>query len=58
MASPMIRKIPTSNMSKEDWEKLRSTTIGGSERRYGLGQTLRIMWHTDSSRPPGKRSGG
>lgn len=27
----MIRKIPTSNMSKEEWTKLRSTTIGGSD---------------------------
>lgn len=27
----MIRKIPTSNMSKEKWTKLRSTTIGGSD---------------------------
>ena len=26
----MIRKISTANMSKEDWEKLRCTTIGGS----------------------------
>lgn len=27
----MIRKIPTSNMSKEEWTKLRSATIGGSD---------------------------
>lgn len=27
----MIRKIPTSNMSKEGWTKLRSATIGGSD---------------------------
>ena len=27
----MIKKIPTANMSKADWEKLRSTTIGGSD---------------------------
>lgn len=33
----MIRKIPTANMSKEDWEKLRSTTIGGSDAAAILG---------------------
>lgn len=33
----MIRKIPTSNMSKEDWMKLRSTTIGGSDAAAILG---------------------
>lgn len=33
----MIRKIPTSNMSKEDWTKLRSTTIGGSDSAAILG---------------------
>lgn len=33
----MIRKIPTTNMSKEDWEKLRSTTIGGSDAAAILG---------------------
>lgn len=27
----MIRKIPTANMSKEGWTKLRSATIGGSD---------------------------
>lgn len=27
----MIRKIPTAGMSKEEWTKLRSTTIGGSD---------------------------
>lgn len=33
----MIRKIPTSNMSKEEWAKLRSTTIGGSDAAAILG---------------------
>ena len=33
----MIRKIPTANMSKADWEKLRSTTIGGSDAAAILG---------------------
>lgn len=33
----MIRKIPTTNMSKEDWEELRSTTIGGSDAAAILG---------------------
>lgn len=33
----MIRKIPTANMSKGDWEKLRSTTIGGSDAAAILG---------------------
>ena len=33
----MIRKIPTSNMSKEEWTLLRSTTIGGSDAAAILG---------------------
>ena len=33
----MIRKIPTSNMSKEEWTALRSTTIGGSDAAAILG---------------------
>lgn len=33
----MIRKIPTANMSKEEWTKLRSTTIGGSDAAAILG---------------------
>lgn len=33
----MIRKIPTTNMSKEEWTKLRSTTIGGSDAAAILG---------------------
>lgn len=33
----MIRKIPTSSMSKEEWTKLRSTTIGGSDAASILG---------------------
>lgn len=33
----MIRKIPTANMSKEEWTKLRSTTIGGSDAACILG---------------------
>ena len=33
----MIKKIPTANMAKEDWEKLRSTTIGGSDAAAILG---------------------
>ena len=33
----MIKKIPTANMVKEDWEKLRSTTIGGSDAAAILG---------------------
>lgn len=33
----MIKKIPTANMSKEDWAKLRSTTIGGSDAAAILG---------------------
>lgn len=33
----MIKKIPIANMSKEDWEKLRSTTIGGSDAAAILG---------------------
>lgn len=33
----MIRKIPTANMSKEEWAKLRSTTIGGSDAACILG---------------------
>ena len=33
----VIRKIPTSNMSKEDWMKLRFTTIGGSDAAAILG---------------------
>nr|DAH22797.1 MAG TPA: Exonuclease [Caudoviricetes sp.] len=33
----MLRKIPTSNMSKEEWTKLRSTTIGGSDAASIIG---------------------
>lgn len=33
----MLRKIPTSNMSKEEWTKLRSSTIGGSDAAAILG---------------------
>lgn len=33
----MIRKIPTVNMSKEEWTKLRSTTIGGSDAASIIG---------------------
>lgn len=33
----MIKKIHTANMSKEDWEKLRSATIGGSDAAAILG---------------------
>lgn len=33
----MIRKIPTANMSKEEWTKLRSTTIGGSDAASIIG---------------------
>lgn len=33
----MIRKIPTASMSKEEWTKLRSTTIGGSDAASILG---------------------
>lgn len=33
----MIRKIPTANMSKEEWTALRSTTIGGSDAAAILG---------------------
>lgn len=33
----MLRKIPTSNMSKEEWTKLRSFTIGGSDAAAILG---------------------
>lgn len=33
----MIRKIPTANMSKKEWENLRSSTIGGSDAAAILG---------------------
>lgn len=33
----MIRKIPTANMSKEEWTVLRSATIGGSDAAAILG---------------------
>ena len=33
----MLRKIPTSNMSKEEWTKLRSSTIGGSDAASIIG---------------------
>lgn len=33
----MIRKIPTANMSKEEWTNLRSTTIGGSDAASIIG---------------------
>lgn len=33
----MIRKIPTASMSKEEWTKLRSTTIGGSDAASIIG---------------------
>lgn len=33
----MIRKIPTANMSKEEWTKLRASTIGGSDAAAILG---------------------
>lgn len=33
----MIKKIPTASMSKEDWVKLRSATIGGSDASAILG---------------------
>lgn len=33
----MLRRIPTSNMSKEEWTKLRSSTIGGSDAAAILG---------------------
>lgn len=33
----MLRKIPTANMSKEEWTKLRSSTIGGSDAAAILG---------------------
>lgn len=33
----MIRKIPTANMSKKEWESLRSSTIGGSDAAAILG---------------------
>lgn len=33
----MIRKIPTSGMSKEEWTRLRSATIGGSDAAAILG---------------------
>ncbi len=33
----MLRKIPTSNMSREEWTKLRSSTIGGSDAAAILG---------------------
>lgn len=33
----MIRKIPTANMSKKEWENLRASTIGGSDAAAILG---------------------
>lgn len=33
----MIRKIPTANMSRKEWTKLRSTTIGGSDAASIIG---------------------
>ena len=33
----MIRKIPTANMSKKEWESLRASTIGGSDAAAILG---------------------
>ena len=33
----MIRKIPTANMSKKEWENLRASTIGGSDTAAILG---------------------
>lgn len=33
----MIRKIPTASMSKEEWTKLRSSTIGGSDAASIIG---------------------
>ena len=33
----MLRKIPTANMSKKEWENLRASTIGGSDAAAILG---------------------
>ena len=44
----MIRKVPTSNMSKEEWMNLRATTIGGSDAAAILGlnpyKSLYALW--------------